>query len=97
MFDNIPAWLNVAMGFVAFAAVIGAAVVVIISAVRKQSTEELKGLAETRGKTIDDLQSKVEQLERTVQNQQGQIDMLRQMKTQEIIEGVVQGIKKELK
>ena len=60
---------------------------------RKVHTSESDKLAITRGKRIEDLEDHIARLEKSVQNQQGQIDMLRAMKTEEIIEGVVKGLK----
>jgi membrane protein implicated in regulation of membrane protease activity len=85
---------NFLIGLVMFGAVIVAASIYIRSAIRKEHHDEVEDLAETRGKVIQDLRDKVARLEEQVQNQQGQIDMLREMKTQEIVEGVVEGIAK---
>lgn len=67
---------------------------------RKVHTDESDKLADTRGKRIEDLEDQVLRNEERhtkemaamsdkLQHQQGQIDLLRQMKTQEIIDGVV--------
>lgn len=67
---------------------------------RKVHTAESDKLADTRGKRIEDLEHQIErnevkhaesiaEMDAKIQHQQGQIDMLRAMKTQEIIDGVV--------
>ena len=78
------------------------------SSQRKVHTAESDSLVRTRGQRIDDLEDELERvkaanaasekalLER-IQNQQGQIDMLREMKTEEIIVGVREGLKDEIK
>ena len=85
-------FVEIAIAVIMFAAVVAGASVYIRSAVRKEHHGEVEDLAETRGKVIDDLRDKVNHLEELLANQQGQIDMLRAMKTQEIIDGVVDGI-----
>lgn len=71
---------------------------------RKVHTSESDKLAVTRGKRIEDLEDQIErneqrhtqqldEMNKQIQHQQGQIDMLRAMKTEEIIEGVVKGLK----
>ena len=87
-------FVEVTIAVVMFSAVVAAAAVYIRSAVRKEHHGEVEDLADTRGKVIDDLRDKVNKLEELVLNQQGQIDMLRAMKTQEIVDGVVEGITK---
>lgn len=68
----------------------------------KVHTAESDDLVKTRGQKIDDLkkeiadikakgESEIADLREIIQNQQGQIDMLRKLKTQEIIDGVVAG------
>lgn len=59
------------------------------SEVGRVRTKESDLLARTRGEKIDDLEAEIEKMKGTIQNQQGQIDMLREFKTQEIIDGVV--------
>ena len=84
--------VEIAVAFIAFAGILAAASVYIRSGIRKEHHEEVEDLAETRGKVIQDLREKVDRLEELIANQQGQIDMLRAMKTQEIVDGVVKGI-----
>ena len=88
-------WIQVA-GFsitaVLFLGVIFGGYAYYNSEVRKIHTSESDNLAATRGQKIDDLEAEIEAMKQKLQNQQGQIDMLRQMKTQEIVDGVVEGI-----
>lgn len=73
----------------------------------KVHTKEADLLVRTRGAKIDDLQEELEEVKRKnaeeiaslhelIANQQGQIDMLRKLKTAEIIEGVREGLVEEI-
>ena len=85
-------WVQVGQGvgaFIMFAAIMAVASIYIRSAITREHHSEVEDLAETRGKVINDLRDKVSRLEELVQHQQGQIDMLRAMNAQEIVDGVV--------
>ena len=60
---------------------------------RKVASKASNDLADTRGKRIEDLEDEITRMREQMQNQQGQIDMLRAFKTQEIISGVVEGLR----
>jgi hypothetical protein len=60
----------------------------------KVHVAESDDLVKTRGQKIDDLQEEITELNAKLDNQQGQIDMLRKLKTEEIIDGVIKGLKK---
>ena len=81
--------LEVGIAFIVFAGILAAASVYIRSGIRKEHHEEVEDLAETRGKVIQDLREKVDNLEKMVGQMQGQIDMLQKMNAQEIVDGVV--------
>jgi hypothetical protein len=59
------------------------------SQLAKQRVVELAELAETRGDRIQDLEAKVKQLTTEMHEMRGQMKLLVDLKTEEIIEGVV--------
>lgn len=75
---------------IGFGVLVIAGAVWLRSALAKQRHEELSELAATRGDRIRDLESHVTRLQEQVSGLQGQIDMLRALKTAEIAEGVVE-------
>ena len=82
--QQIPVWAQLLISFVLFSGVASAALVVGISAVRKQRTEELAGLVETRGKHITDLENKVSKLTADLEQVKGQLEAYQAIKAQEI-------------
>ena len=78
---------------VGFLIVVVGAAIWVRSSVAKVRCTETERLAAVRKEALEDLRGKVSELEKTVERQQGQIDMLRTMKTGEIIDGVVDGLK----
>ena len=90
-------YLTVSGSVLAFLLIIVLAVVYLRSEVRKANAAETEALVETRGKVNDDLREEVADLKNTVAEMQGQIDMLRSFKTQEITDGVIAGVKELIK
>lgn len=90
----------------AFATVVAGAVVVILSNMRKARTNEAVELANTRGEKIDDLRREIADMKAEHEGDRlevrlemakmsGQIEELRERQTREIIDGVVDGLRKQ--
>lgn len=61
----------------------------IASKIRKQRTDELEGLAKTRGERVEDLEAQVSRLESRITKLEGAYEALQHFKTQEIADAVV--------
>lgn len=85
--------ITVLMNSLVFAGIIAVAVVYLRSQVQRQAHQEVEDLAETRGNRITDLQTEIADMQTVLARMQGQIDGLYSLKTEEIIEGVTNGIR----
>lgn len=72
------------------------AAVYIKSALVRQRHEELEDLAETRGQRVDDLKDKVADLSQRLATMEGKIEALEQLKVDQIVAGVVSGVREVL-
>lgn len=62
----------------------------------RQRHIELEELAETRGHRIEDLEKRVEAQDKRIAFLEGQIESLMQLKTKDIVDGVIDGLTPEL-
>lgn len=62
------------------------------SRLAQQNCLEAAKLADTRGERIEDLEAHVKRQDLAIAELRGQIEMLRRLKVEEIVEGVVEGI-----
>lgn len=69
---------------------LAAGVTYLVSQYRRTNCEEAQELAETRGDRIKDLEDHMRRQDLRIAELQGQIDMLRKLKTNEIVDGVVE-------
>lgn len=77
-------WIQIA----AFVVTVGAAAIWLKSALVKQRHQELEELADTRGKRIEDLETKLGELRSEMEGLKGQMALLREFKAEEIAEAV---------
>lgn len=77
---------------IAFTVLVVGGVVWLRSDLTKERCKEAQELADTRGDRIQDLENHQKRMEIEIAELRGQVDMLRQLKTSEIIDGVVGGI-----
>ena len=75
-----------------FLAVVVGGLVWLRSEISKQRCAETQELADTRGDRIHDLEEHQKRMEIEIAELRGQVEMLRQLKTSEIVSGVVEGI-----
>jgi cell division protein FtsB len=78
-----PNAISVLVTIAGFAVIAIASVFLVISRVRKQSTEDLETLADTRGKRIDDLEARINELETHVKTLEGQVKALSELKAEQ--------------
>jgi cell division protein FtsB len=78
-----------------FAVIVGGAAVWLLSALRKQRTDELQNLATTRGHRIEDLEAEIAELRREVAEVRGQMNALRDLKVEAMAAAVVDKLKQE--
>ena len=83
---------NFIIGFVSFLAIVAGAAVYIRSAIRKEQSGELEDLAETRGKTIQDLREKLNRYETALAKLEARVEYLENREIDKIVEGVVEGV-----
>lgn len=81
---------------IVFGAGIIAAAIYIKSALVRQRHEELQGLADTRGKRIEDLEHEIRQLTQKLSQLEGRVAALQGLKATEIADEVVSRLSERL-